>query len=175
VKSKAEIIDEAANNKELKAITRKIAGDANLADDLFQELMLILLEYNEFKLAEIYAKNYFKWFLVKTLTNQFNSKTSKFYYNYKKNNLEPENNKEIPEPEVEEGLVLAELEYALTAIDVTTAESKDQHYERSLLKLYFEVGSFRKLSAQTGIPYKTIQYTVKRIITELKQNAPVRD
>ncbi len=70
-----QLITKTSQDKELRHICKKIGG--HLSDDLFQELMIILLEYNETKLIDIYNKGYYKWFLVKTLTNQFNSNSER--------------------------------------------------------------------------------------------------
>ena len=53
-------------------------------DDLVQETYLILLEYDKDKLNEIEEKGDTKFFVSKVITNQINSKTSRFYYKYKK-------------------------------------------------------------------------------------------
>ena len=81
-----ELITKTSQDKELRQICRKIGG--NLSDDLFQELMVILLEYNEQKLIDIYNKGYYKWFLVKTLTNQFNSNSSPFNKKYRPKDID---------------------------------------------------------------------------------------
>ena len=53
-------------------------------DDFTQEIYLILLEYNEEKLIEIYNKNQLKFFIVRIIQNQYNSKNSPFYMKYKR-------------------------------------------------------------------------------------------
>lgn len=53
-------------------------------DDLLQECNLILLEYNQPKIEQIYNNGDIKFFLSKIVTNQYNSKTSPFWKNYKK-------------------------------------------------------------------------------------------
>ena len=53
-------------------------------DDLFQEIMLILLEYDNKKLTDMYNKNQIKFFIARILCNQYYSVHSYFYKQYKK-------------------------------------------------------------------------------------------
>lgn len=54
------------------------------ADDLEQEIYMILLEYNKDKIIEMYEKKQLKFFIVGVIQRQYNSKTSPFYKKYKK-------------------------------------------------------------------------------------------
>lgn len=69
------VIDELLKNMGVKE---------NDADDLKQELAIILLEYNQDKLKEMYEKKQIKFFLVRVIQFQYFSKTSPFYKKYKK-------------------------------------------------------------------------------------------
>lgn len=53
-------------------------------DDLFQEIILILLEYDNKKLEAIYDKNQIKFFIARIICNQYYSVHSYFYKQYKK-------------------------------------------------------------------------------------------
>lgn len=152
----SELIKITVNDKELKKICKKIGG--NLSDDLYQELMVILLEYDQNKLIEIYNKGYYKWFLVKTLTNQFNSNSSPFNKLYRP--------KEIDH--------ILTNDYDIN-IDIMAAkiESKLQElhwYDRELFKAYIISGSYRKLSKQTDIPFNSISRTVNYVKNYIRDN-----
>lgn len=54
------------------------------ADDLEQEIYMILLEYNRDKIIEMYQNKQLKFFIVGVVQRQYNSKTSPFYKKYKK-------------------------------------------------------------------------------------------
>ena len=69
------VIDELLKNMGVKE---------NDADDLKQELAIILLEYNQDKLKMMYDKKQIKFFLVRVIQFQYFSKTSPFYKKYKK-------------------------------------------------------------------------------------------
>lgn len=54
-------------------------------DDLEQDLYIELIEKQD-KLAEIEKKGQLKFYLTRIVQNNINSKTSRYYYNYKKQN-----------------------------------------------------------------------------------------
>lgn len=54
------------------------------ADDLEQEIYMILLEYDKNKIVELYNKKQLRYFIVGIIQRQYNSKTSPFYKKYKK-------------------------------------------------------------------------------------------
>jgi hypothetical protein len=150
-----ELINQTANDKELKKICKKIGG--NLSDDLYQELMVILLEYNKQKLIEIYNKGYYKYFLVKTLTNQFNSNSSPFNKLYRPKEVE-----------------VISYDYDLN-IDILAAKIEDKlnelhWYDKELFKAYLISGSYRKLSKQTNIPFNSISRTVNHVKNFIRNN-----
>lgn len=53
-------------------------------DDLFQEIIMILLQYDNKKLDDIYKKKQIKFFIARILCNQYYSVHSAFYKTYKK-------------------------------------------------------------------------------------------
>ena len=82
-----DIIAELAKNKTIEGMIENLGVKALYKDDLLQETYIILLEYDENKIQEMYENGELKYFISKLLTNQINSKTSRFYYKYKKYNL----------------------------------------------------------------------------------------
>ena len=151
-----DVITKTSQDKELKQICRKIGG--NLAEDLFQELMLILLEYDKEKLLSIYNKGYYKWFLVKTLTNQFNSNSSPFAKKYR--------------PKEIDFILTCEYDHNIDIlIDKIDKQLNKLHwYDRELFKAYVESGSYRKLSKQTDIPFNSISRTVNYVKTYIRDH-----
>lgn len=77
------VVEEVVDNIGVKALYR---------DDLVQETYLILLEYDRTRLIEIEEKGDMRWFITRIITNQINSKTSRFYYKYKKFNKDKDEN-----------------------------------------------------------------------------------
>ena len=151
-----DVITKTSQDKELKQICRKIGG--NLAEDLFQELMLILLEYDKEKLLSICNKGYYKWFLVKTLTNQFNSNSSPFAKKYR--------------PKEIDFILTSDYDHNIDIlIDKIDKQLNKLHwYDRELFKAYVESGSYRKLSKQTDIPFNSISRTVNYVKTYIRDH-----
>ena len=151
-----ELITKTSQDKELRQICRKIGG--NLSDDLFQELMVILLEYNQEKLIDIYNKGYYKWFLVKTLTNQFNSNSSPFNKKYR--------------PKHVDHIISDSYDHSIDImIDKVNNKLNQLHwYDRELFKAYIESGSYRKLSKQTDIPFNSISRTINHVKNYIRNN-----
>lgn len=65
-------------------ISRNIRVDSDYYDDFVQEMYATLLEYDNDKLNEIFAKNQIKFFTARICLNNWNSRTSPFYTKYKK-------------------------------------------------------------------------------------------
>ena len=151
-----ELINQTAKDKEIKSICRKIGG--NLADDLYQELMIIILEYNKEKLLDIYNKGYYKWFIVKTLTNQFNSNSSPFNKKYRPKELDY-----LPEHTYDKNI-----DILINKIEVEL--NKLHWYDKELFKAYITSGSFRKLEKLTGIPFASINRTVNNVKNRIRDN-----
>lgn len=151
-----QIITNTSQDKDVKQICKKIGG--NLSDDLFQELMIILLEYDKQKLVDIYNKGYYKWFIVKTLTNQFNSNSSPFNKKYRPKDIDY--------------IVTDNYDYSIdVSIDKINKElDKLEWYNRELFKAYLEYGSYRKLSKQTGIPFNSISRTINYVKNYIRNN-----
>ena len=151
-----QLITKTSQDKELRQICRKIGG--NLSDDLFQELMVILLEYNEQKLIDIYNKGYYKWFLVKTLTNQFNSNSSPFNKKYSPKDIDH--------------IITDSYDHSIDImIDKVNNKLNQLHwYDRELFKAYIESGSYRKLSKQTDIPFNSISRTINNVKNYIRNN-----
>ena len=72
----------------IEDIIKKYNLDESLKDDFIQEMYLILLEYNENKILELYSKNQLKYFLIRICVNNYKSTTSPWYKKYMKYNKE---------------------------------------------------------------------------------------
>lgn len=86
---KQDIIAMIAETNLLRTIINNVAKNSNDEDlkDLEQDLYLELLEKDEELIEYLYENDQLNFFLTKMVTNNINSKTSPFYYRYKKNKL----------------------------------------------------------------------------------------
>jgi len=150
------------SDSSLTALAKRIAGQN--ADDLIQEIALLLLEMDIEKWQEINEGGYLRWYVIRTMINMATSNRSTFARKYQLNSTEGIKFDDIPDTndydfEKEETLIILE-----ELLD-------DYHwYDRDMLKSYFKEGSYRKVSAATGIPFKSVGNTVKKTITKLKED-----
>jgi len=156
-----EIINQIANDREYYTLCGKLAP--NFKDDLFQELMVILLEYDKDKIFKLYCENKIRFFVVKILMNQACSNTSPFFKKYRMRinyaDIDWHDEQSIPD----------ELIHATTpAIQSYSKENDNNWYRTELFMQYIKEGSIRKLSAKTGIPPMSINRSLIEFKREIK-------
>lgn len=83
---KASIIEQIANERMVEAMVQNIAHQALNDDlnDLCQMVYLILLEYDETKLQDLWEHNQIRFFLARIIVNQYRSTTSTFHTTFRK-------------------------------------------------------------------------------------------
>ena len=84
----AQIINEIANNGLVEEIISgitysKFESKENLKD-LAQDIYLQLLQMDNAKINELYFKKQLRFWVTRIITNNIHSKTSPYYYQYKK-------------------------------------------------------------------------------------------
>lgn len=87
------ILEKIATERLVENIISNVTKNVNDEDlnDLAQDVYLTLMEKDEDLLMGIYERGQINYFLTRIILNNINSKTSRFYYIYKKNKA-----KEIP-------------------------------------------------------------------------------
>ena len=83
---KQAVIANIAKSKVLSDIIHNVAKDNNDQDlkDLEQDLYIELLEKDDELIEYMFENNQLNYFLTKMVVNNINSKTSRFYYTYRK-------------------------------------------------------------------------------------------
>jgi DNA-directed RNA polymerase specialized sigma24 family protein len=165
---KTKIIEAIYKDPAYRNVCRNIAS-ATLFEDLFHEVIINLLDLPDEKIIEAKEKKYLKFLFVKIAHNSWNSKHSPFYRKYRHND-ETESIDILRGLESDEDL---NLEIKEDAFKEFTQEIKDKiesldWYDKTLLKLYIDIGEFRKISVMTGIKYGAVQYTIQKTIKRLK-------
>ena len=148
-------------DESLKNLADKIAGDH--AGDLIQEVALLLLEMDQDKWTEINEGGYLRWYVIRTMLNMATSARSTFARKFGLHQYRPEL-RDVPEEEgydQEKEDDIALLEQILEGY---------HWYNRDLLLLYLEEGSYRKVEKATGIPFKSVGNTVKKTIESLRSD-----
>ena len=84
--SKRDIIETLAKEKRVEALVENIAHHSLTADlkDLCQMVYVILLEYDEAKIQDLWVNNQINFFLARIIINQYRSSNSPFYAMFRK-------------------------------------------------------------------------------------------
>ena len=95
----AQIINEIANGGLVEEIIQgvsysKFENTENLKD-LTQDIYLQLLQMDTKKLNDLYTKNQLRFWVTRIITNNIHSKTSPYYYMYKKAQMQSVNINDI--------------------------------------------------------------------------------
>ncbi len=162
------IINEVANSKEYLNLCKKIANGSELYRDLFQELIIILIEYDQEKIKGMHERGELKFFIVRILQNQFRSNSSDFYKKHVKFNA---NSSEITGVERQIEDIESSTHYkAIVEYEVTKENFSTSHewYENNLFKSYLKEGSLRKLEKETGISRTAITNVINKYTSKLK-------
>lgn len=150
--TKAEIILY-ANTDKYKSICSRLC--ANLSDDLHQEFLLILCEYDENKIEDIRQPDAF---LYRILKNMACSSTSRFYETYRKQLTKEDvrkiKEKQTPEPNYKK---------------FKTAFDSLYWYDKEILKLYEASGSVPKIKDKVNIPESSLKITIRNARKEIKK------
>lgn len=84
-----EIVDLVARKKWLEECIQVVTGGNVKPEhkDLRQDLLLELLDMDSKKLEGLYLRNQLRYFIMRLVRNNIQSKTSRFYYKYRKYNF----------------------------------------------------------------------------------------
>lgn len=92
MRTNAQIINEIANNGLVEEIIQgvsysKFENPENIKD-LAQDIYLQLLQMDNAKINELYFKNQLRYWIARIVVNSIHSKTSPYFYTYKKEQMQ---------------------------------------------------------------------------------------
>ena len=189
MRSREEIITEVANSTEIMQICRKITKGDPLHSDLFQEMILALMGQDPDRIEEMDDKGQLKWYVIGTLSRMWNSPRSNFYRDHRKfsattNGISPQTVEGRHEYDTYSEAFLRpflniytdEYDYDREALlcrleDYFEEELMDEQtwYEAMLMRHTIQMGSQRKVAAATEIPYKSVQYSVRKFKARMRE------
>lgn len=158
------ILIEISTNPKYIGACKTICSHRNkidLHEDLFQHVLIILIEIPSDKLIQLYQANQLQWYFVKLCLNQLQGKRSEFNKLYKSQELK----EELSGNEVDEDSY--DFDFDIKEECVNKALEQMHWYKRDLFKLYKECRSYRKLSKETKIPVTSIQLTIKEVQNDI--------
>lgn len=145
-----QIISELFTSKDFNACIKKMKPE-NLQDELKAEVGLILCEKPEDQIVELWQLGKLKFYTVRIILNLMQSSSSPFYKKFRVSNVELS---EAIEPII--------IEYDQRKDKAMEAIEDLYWYDREILKLYAEHGTYRKVEEVTGIPFESIYKTVQK-------------
>jgi hypothetical protein len=173
----SEIVSSYYINPEVVAFFKKVANE--WWEELRQDVFLIICEYDEQKIIDMHNKKALKFFIVRIALNQYRSKNSKFYYQNIKNNnlgiaLANEDMIESADAILYSNVIYDtqdEPEWEIKEKRMVRVEDSLENlrfFEREILKLYLQLGTYKNVAKDTGIPIRTIANAVKNSIANIK-------
>lgn len=158
--TKANIIDKITRDEWYKQSCKKIA--AGWADDMYQDMFLIILELKDEKILELSDTCLRCWY-YRVLCNQFNNIYSPFFKKYRqfeKKALEFKPDLWDTQPLDSEPVDVAAIKQAIGELG---------WYQQKVIELYVEEGSLRAASRESKIPVKSLHNTVKKVRQHVKK------
>lgn len=173
----SQVIESYYNDESIITFFKNIAGE--WWDELRQDVFVALCEYDESRIIEMHQKKYLKFFTIRIALNQFRSKHSKFYYQNFKNNNSSLALTDDDSIEVADSYLFKAQAYDLQE-DAEWVKREEMHhfaqsemenlryFEKEILKLYLHLGTYKKVSQETGIPIRSVAFGVKNAILNIK-------
>lgn len=161
--TKNQIITELYKSREFNECIGKMEPD-HLRDDLRSEVVLILLETSDEKIKQLHEQvNGLKYYTVRIILNLIQSKTSKFYKQYRQQLAQLHDRFACEEVDIEERAAREETE------DKAMSEIDNLYwYNKEMVKLYIEHGNYRAIEEITRIPYSSAYKTIQKSLQEIK-------
>jgi RNA polymerase sigma factor (sigma-70 family) len=160
----------AAYYNELYKIALKITKGYDLdAQDLTQEVYVIMLEYDKSKMLTILDNGHLKFWVARVMLNQYLRSRSGFnkrHHTYLKdeNAIVSDLTQDNSENDIRDKVVLEQ------RLELVNSIMNDLHfYDKTLFKVYYETDhSIRSLAEATGISTTSIFYTIKNVRNYIK-------
>lgn len=142
----------------------KGAVEPGLQDDLKMEVISRLCELEECKIIELEERKELEFYTVRIILNEIKNKYSGFSKKFRPR-YEELNGHEFSEDVIDEERELRE------DLELYTIEQLNflPFVEGEMIKLYMEVGTYRKMEEATTIPYSTCYKSVHRGLDMLRK------
>lgn len=145
-------------------IVNKITKHDEKSEDLLHDILVQLSQNQKYQDLTIFEK---KWFFIRTVQNQYNSKTSSFHRQYRKHVFEQIQNIEIIDEEYIEPISIEDVNNLL---DNELKKNPNRWYEIGLFKMYMKEKKIDLMNKKTKIPKYSIRLTLNEMKKWIKQN-----
>ena len=166
--SAEQIILDLHRSGEIRKACLTITGGDPLWRDLEQECVLILLEKDPDKILQIHSQGYFKFYVVRLLLNLYRGKNNQFAQKYRHHDSTEEIDPNADMTHEEYNSLMDDM-WAIAEAEMDSwAKEGAFPYDKELLKLHMATGNMKKLSRETGIPYRSVIYSIEQAKAKIK-------
>ena len=166
--SAEQIILDLHRSGEIRKACLTITGGDPLWRDLEQECVLILLEKDPDKILQIHGQGYFKFYVVRLLLNLYRGKNNQFAQKYRHHDSTEEIDPNADMTHEEYNSLVDDM-WAIAEAEMDSwAKEGAFPYDKELLKLHMATGNMKKLSRETGIPYRSVIYSIEQAKAKIK-------
>jgi len=166
--SAEQIILDLHRSGEIRKACITITGGDPLWRDLEQECVLILLEKDPDKILQIHSQGYFKFYVVRLLLNLYRGKNNQFAQKYRHHDSTEEIDPNADMTHEEYNSLMDDM-WAIAEAEMDSwAKEGAFPYDKELLKLHMATGNMKKLSRETGIPYRSVIYSIEQAKAKIK-------
>lgn len=187
------ILTDLFKSKEFNDCISKMRPE-HLQDDLKGEVMLILCEMEEGKLMDLHYKGVLRFYTVRVILNLIQSSTSPFYKKFRMSGFDLTSIKSsvmsgsydfsLLEAMDSENINLVHRKVLEAISFEDLGEQKEKQlkeclaldeidnlywYDREIVKLYLELGTYRAVEEATGIPFESVYKTVIKSCRQIKK------
>lgn len=170
--NKNKIVEQLYNDNKFNDFLLKVASPG-LLEDLKQEVMLVMLEYDDSKLQAIFeapgargGMTGARFFAIRIALNLEKSKTSPFYKKFKKDAAEWIDGN----ADVETLDILDEDGSEPEIVEFYNKFKKTLYwFDAELFDLYIKLGSYRAVAEDTKIPQRTVGTRCKAVKDKIKE------
>ncbi len=188
-----QVIEDLTHNPMYMDVCKIYTKDKEISEELYQELFIILIEYDKTKIIEMNDNGQLKYFIIGIIKRMATSKTTAFYRKIIKftyltdtlpdilidvNNKLVDDGTELEEKLIDDGIFESKLELMGNIQHLLSERVKREpkfHYQRTLFNMcYLEKMNYREIHEDTKIPpssvYKTIRTTLRWVMGELDED-----
>lgn len=155
-----DIISEIHRDGKLEQACKKI--NFSMADDLYQEAILRLMELGHDRLNEIHKGGYIHFYAIRLVVNESKGKSKlnrQFGREDSITDTLPHRTYDISDRIDDKDLLLK----------INTEIKKFSKMDQEMFRIYHKLGSYRKVEEATGIPYCTVRYWVNEMKEHIEQ------
>jgi DNA-directed RNA polymerase specialized sigma24 family protein len=160
--SKHQAVVDLLADDELRELAVRICH--RYADDLIQEVAMVILEMDEDKWTNVNDGGYLRYYVVRTMMTMATSPRSTFA---RKHDLFA-HSKQVPDIADDADGYDWDQEDDMMIIEALL--DSYHWYDKEVLRLWLQEGSYRKVGKKVDIPFKSIGNSVRRTLDQLKED-----